>query len=133
MRTPENGIHPDRIPVMVNLLRDIAVGPQYAVDADNPLRQVVVNTHSPLVVKHVNQHELVYFDEEHVLRNGQNGRVAAIRVPPFSWRARTSEAPAVVAPGQLVAYLGNAKDGCFALDHSDAEPRRPHAEPPRRS
>lgn len=121
LEEPENGIHPDRIPVMVDLLHDIPVDPNHPVDADNPLRQVVVNTHSPLVVRHIVQDELVYFDEEHVIRNGHKGRIAAIRVPPESWRTKTSDAPAVVAPGQLVAYLGNAEDGWLPLDYSDAD------------
>ncbi len=121
LEEPENGIHPDRIPIMVELLRDIAVDPNFAVDEDNPLRQVVVNTHSPLVVQHISQNDLVYFTEENVLRNGQKGRVAAIRVPPESWRAHTADAPAMVAPGQLVAYLGNTADGWFEMDYADGE------------
>ncbi len=121
LEEPENGIHPDRIPVMVNLLRDIAVDPRFTVDAENPLRQVVVNTHSPLVVQHVDQNDLVYFDEEYVLRDGQKGRVAAIRVPPDNWRVHVPEAPAKIARGKLVSYLGNAADGWLPLDYSDAE------------
>lgn len=121
LEEPENGIHPDRIPVMVDLLHDIAVDPQHPVDGDNPLRQVVVNTHSPLVVGHIQRNELVYFDEEHVIHNGQKGRIAALRVPPDSWRAKVADAPALVANGQLVSYLGNAQDGWLPFDYSDTK------------
>jgi predicted ATPase len=48
---PENGIHPSRLQAMLDLLRSIAVDTNYAVDADNPLRQVIVNTHSPQFVQ----------------------------------------------------------------------------------
>lgn len=44
---PENGIHPFRIKAMVKLLKDLSI------DFDNtemPLRQVIVNTHSPVVI-----------------------------------------------------------------------------------
>ena len=121
LEEPENGIHPDRIPVMVELLRDIAVDPRFAVDVDNPLRQIVVNTHSPLVVQHIERDALVYFDEEHVLRDGHKGRVAVVRVPPASWRAKTTDSPATTANGQLVAYLGNASDGWFEMDYREAK------------
>jgi predicted ATP-dependent endonuclease of OLD family len=47
---PENGIHPARIMAMATLLKDLS-----ADFSDNflPLRQVIVNTHSPILVKKV--------------------------------------------------------------------------------
>ena len=50
LEEPENGIHPDRIPAMLRLLQDIATDPEEPADDTNPLRQVIVNTHSPSVV-----------------------------------------------------------------------------------
>jgi len=44
LEEPENGIHPERIPAMLSLLRDIATDPDEPVDGTNPLRQVIVNT-----------------------------------------------------------------------------------------
>ena len=44
---PENGIHPFRIQAMAYLLKDLSVD---FVDTDVPLRQVIVNTHSPVLV-----------------------------------------------------------------------------------
>jgi len=44
---PENGIHPFRISTMAELLNDLATDFS---DEDQPLRQVIVNTHSPLLV-----------------------------------------------------------------------------------
>jgi predicted ATPase len=44
---PENGIHPYRIKNMVNLLNEL--GADFH-DTDFPARQVIVNTHSPVVV-----------------------------------------------------------------------------------
>ena len=44
---PENGIHPFRVKAMAELLRDLSVDFS---DADMPLRQVIINTHSPILV-----------------------------------------------------------------------------------
>ncbi len=47
---PENGIHPFRIKAMANLLKDLSVD---FGDTDLPLRQVIVNTHSPILVNEI--------------------------------------------------------------------------------
>ena len=44
---PENGIHPFRIKAMTNLLKDLSVDFGYI---ETPLRQVIINTHSPVLV-----------------------------------------------------------------------------------
>ena len=44
---PENGIHPFRIKTMTELLKDLSVDFN---EIDVPLRQVIVNTHSPVLV-----------------------------------------------------------------------------------
>ena len=44
LEEPENGIHPERIPAILELLMDVAVDTQQPVGNDNPLRQVIVNT-----------------------------------------------------------------------------------------
>ena len=44
---PENGIHPFRIKAMTNLLKDLSSNFN---DIDSPIRQVIVNTHSPILV-----------------------------------------------------------------------------------
>ncbi|WP_281298133.1 AAA family ATPase [Flavobacterium limnophilum] len=44
---PENGIHPFRIKAMTELLKDLSVDFN---DTELPLRQVIVNTHSPVLV-----------------------------------------------------------------------------------
>ena len=49
---PENGIHPFRISAMAKLLKDLSV--DFA-DTETPLRQVIVNTHSPVLVGHINR------------------------------------------------------------------------------
>lgn len=47
---PENGIHPFRISTMASLLKDLT---NDFTDDELPLRQVIVNTHSPILVKNI--------------------------------------------------------------------------------
>jgi len=44
---PENGIHPSRIHTMIDLLNDLSINFD---EGDSPLRQVMINTHSPTLV-----------------------------------------------------------------------------------
>ncbi len=47
---PENGIHPFRIGAMAHLLKDLSIDFS---DIQAPLRQVIVNTHSPVLLQQV--------------------------------------------------------------------------------
>ena len=49
---PENGIHPFRIKAMAHLLKDLSMD---FTDTDALLRQVIVNTHSPVLVRELMQ------------------------------------------------------------------------------
>lgn len=111
LEEPENGIHPERIPAMVRLLRDIAADPSYATGEDNPLRQVVVNTHSPVVVENVGPQDLVYIDEQRIGEGTAQGTTAALRVPSDTWRTRSQEKVLPLGKGQLQAYLSGVNQG----------------------
>lgn len=82
MEEPENGIHPGRIPAMVELLHDYAVDAQTAVGEDNPPRQVVLNTHSPDVVRHLKIDEVLFVDAV----DGPDGRHARVAALEGGWR-----------------------------------------------
>ncbi|BDT66554.1 chromosome partition protein Smc [Comamonadaceae bacterium OS-1] len=56
---PENGIHPSRINAILELLREMAVNTKIAVSTENPLRQVIINTHSPVVIRNLVPDELL--------------------------------------------------------------------------
>ncbi|MBK9001342.1 MAG: AAA family ATPase [Myxococcales bacterium] len=88
LEEPENGIHPDRVAPMVRLLKDFAVDPSLPVDDENPLRQVIVNTHSPLVFREVDPNDVVFL--EGVERAQGRGRVARVEVPEHTWRAQST-------------------------------------------
>ena len=59
MEEPENGIHPAKLEAMHRLLHEIAVDVDELVDLENPLRQVVVATHSPYFVQLQDKADLV--------------------------------------------------------------------------
>lgn len=98
LEEPENGMHPSRIPAMLNLLQDLAVDPDESVGEDNPLRQVIVNTHSPSVVTHVPDDSLLMAK----LVPGADGVECAVLLPLHAtWRGGDD----AVAKGDLLAYL----------------------------
>lgn len=47
---PENGVHPSRIKTMASLLRDLS---NDFTDRELPLRQVIINTHSTVFIRHI--------------------------------------------------------------------------------
>lgn len=113
LEEPENGIHPARIQAMVRLLKDIAVDPQVRLGTDNPLRQVIVNTHSPVVFESINRDDLVFLDAVEAVKVDARGKVTVPRVPEGSWRSKRVEDGLTLAPGKLRPYLG--AQGSFAF------------------
>ncbi len=105
LEEPENGIHPGRIPAMLELLQDIAVDVTKPVAKDNPLRQVVVNTHSPAVVNLVPPESLLVAETEEAIRNGKRFQRAVFRWLPRTWRSEASSEEKTVIKGRLLSYL----------------------------
>lgn len=105
LEEPENGIHPDRIPAMVALLHDLAVSTDEAVSEENPLRQVVVNTHSPGVVGYVYDDELLLAETR--LVQGASSQVPAVKFQWLdgTWRAKANPSIRPLSKGRLLAYL----------------------------
>jgi len=105
LEEPENGIHPERIPAMLRLLQDIATDTHDPVGPDNPLRQVIVNTHSPAVVGQVPDDSLLVAELKETVRNGSRFKAAAFSGLPDNWRLEAAEEPGVVPRGKLLSYL----------------------------
>lgn len=105
LEEPENGIHPDRIPAMIELLMDIAVDVTRTAGDDNPMRQVIINTHSPGVVSCVPADSLVFAEAIERTRDGRSERPLALRGVPGTWRAKPGEATSLMP---LLAYVNPA-------------------------
>jgi predicted ATPase len=103
MEEPENGIHPANLPQVVDLVRDLAVDAQLPPGPDNPLRQVIVNTHSPAVVQLVGENDLLMAAERSV-KVGREFRSALwLRGMSETWRTKDGSLGATKA--DLLPYL----------------------------
>jgi predicted ATPase len=105
LEEPENGIHPERIPAMLELLQDIATDVEAPVGPDNPLRQVIINTHSPSVVTQVPDDSLLVAEFKEAVSGGQRFKRVSFSSLPKTWRLKAIDAPKPVARGALMTYL----------------------------
>ncbi len=108
---PENGIHPARIPAMLKLLKDIAVDTRLPVAVDNPLRQVIVNTHSPVVVAEIDADDLIGGAPQEGFQDDVRFQNIVFQTLPGTWRSELVPAPQQLALGTLKAYLSPADSG----------------------
>ena len=105
LEEPENGIHPTRIPAMLRLLQRIAMDVSESIGPDNPLRQVIINTHSPAVVAQVPEQSLLIAELKPMVHNGQRFMRAGFACLPGTWRTKADEKPDEVPMGKLITYL----------------------------
>lgn len=103
LEEPENGIHPERIPAMLRLLQDIVTDVDAPVGDENPLRQIMINTHSPAVVTQVPDDTLLFAELREIVRNGQRFKGLSFASLPATWRADNDAR--TVPRGELLAYL----------------------------
>lgn len=104
MEEPENGIHPLRIPQIVQLVKQLSDS-ESSISNDweelGRLRQVIINTHSPLVVAELDTDELIMADAYY-----SEGMQLARFKPIFqTWRGKALEIKECVSKGQVLAYL----------------------------
>ena len=106
MEEPENGIHPERIPAMIQLLRDLTtdVEEQQPTDTSNQLRQVIINTHSPSVVMQVPDDSLLMAESVDVIRNRVSFKALQLSCLPGTWREKAVNLKQM-SKGRLLAYL----------------------------
>jgi len=113
LEEPENGIHPRRIPVMLQLLQDIATDTDEPCDEANPLRQVIVNTHSPAVFQQVPEDSVLLaelVEDIHKTKNSGIEKLVRFTKLQFSclegtWRSKKLKNHRVTGKGNLLAYL----------------------------
>jgi predicted ATPase len=130
LEEPENGIHPDRIPAMLRLLEDIAADPREPSDTDNPLRQVIVNTHSPSVVAQVSDADLLLALPTKVRAQGAVCERPTFRWLPDTWRAQAEPSVRTATRGDLLLLLKppGPRPGTEArrvIDRPDIQPYLP--------
>lgn len=109
MEEPENGIHPSRIPQMLELVRSLsqeleAHGDDTVVPS---IRQLIINTHSPLVVAELRDDELLF--AETLKMKGK--AFVNFKPLPDSWREVITGAKGaeLITRGELLSYLTGQK------------------------
>lgn len=130
LEEPENGIHPARIPAMIRLLRDIATDTNEPVSPDNPLRQVIVNTHSPSVFLQVPTDSVLMALPAEIVHSGARFGGVRFYCVPDTWRARSSGSH-TCAKGDFLPYLNpilpdhdDTGGGAFTHQESSEKKRR---------
>ena len=139
LEEPENGIHPERIPAMLRLLQDIVTDVEAPVGDDNPLRQVIINTHSPAVVAQVPDDSLLVAELREIARNGERFKGLSFSSLADTWRSNL-DGVRTVSRGRLLAYLnpsgmdaaprnaGGKMRGKRVVDRSDLQDYLPFGE-----
>lgn len=119
LEEPENGIHPERMGVMMRLLVDMTTDLADVVDDNNPLQQVIVSTHSPIVVAHTRADDLLFADHRDPPGAPLRGHRALVLRPCIeTWRAQEPGNVEPVGKGRLIEYLGALAPG----EYEDLEP-----------
>jgi predicted ATPase len=98
---PENGIHPERIPAMLELLMGMAVDTTEPVGEDNPLRQIIVNTHSPGFVAEVPDDTLLAVENKELMYKKKVDKGIVISAMIETWRKMAKN----MTKNLLLSYL----------------------------
>lgn len=106
LEEPENGINPKKIYEMVELLEGMATDTELAVDEDNPLRQVIINTHSPIVVSCVPDDSLYLAKgkERYEELFGKKIQYTGFSAMQDTWKTIHNLAD-VTSKGEILSYL----------------------------
>lgn len=106
MEEPENGIHPTRIASMIGLLMDIACDVEEKVGPTNSMRQIIINTHSPVVVNLVPDSSLLLAKTIPSIdaKYGQYKR-AIFRWLSNTWRSHATPNIRPITKGEMLSYL----------------------------
>ncbi|MGI5191122.1 AAA family ATPase [Promicromonospora sp. CA-289599] len=114
MEEPENGIHPARMRAMVDLVRSLAVDPDEPLDPSNPVRQVIVNTHSPRFVSMQNADDLVLAFSTSITRSDRAATTFRLYPMRGSWRSTSSRL--ALTRADVEAYLVTQESDQLVVD-----------------
>ena len=133
MEEPENSIHPSRIPLILGLLQNIATDVTIPVGSDNPLRQVIVSTHSASVIQEIFDDTLLIAELAEDVPDSQQFNGTRFSWLSDTWRVAVLPEVPPVSKDQLLAYLGptlprtpppqsKLKGNQRVIDRSDIQP-----------
>ena len=105
LEEPENSIYPDRVPEVLNLLQDIAANPKKPVGPDNPLRQIIINTYSPVILNQLPADNLLFAELKESERAGLRFKRACFSCLPDTWRKKAFPESDTVSKDEIFSYL----------------------------
>ncbi|WP_426208723.1 AAA family ATPase [Massilia sp. TWP1-3-3] len=108
---PENSLHPSALRLLVNLIGETVVDARFPVDADNPLRQILLVTHAPNIVQAAGIDDVLVA----ATYNRDGARFSIFSPLAGSWRAR-SGVPSAVGFGALLSYLESGDGDAVEAD-----------------
>lgn len=121
---PENGVHPFRLGQMAQLLRDLSTDFSDTEQQGLPLRQLLVNTHSPVFAGQTTvSHCLLFAQMVKRVQPGKNGQIARItQITPVDaspqLKLDLSDEERQYTLNQVIQYLqsGNVQESIAALE-----------------
>ncbi|BDT70203.1 hypothetical protein os1_43960 [Comamonadaceae bacterium OS-1] len=118
MEEPENGIHPSRIPLMLRLVRSLSQEMDADMDGISApsIRQLIINTHSPLVAAELHDGELLF--AEILKMKGKS--FVNFKPLPSTWRQAISgmKASELISRGEIQFYLSGNKHAARSVGDS---------------
>lgn len=107
---PENGIHPQRLPAMASLIRDLAVDADQPIDSENVMRQVILATHSPYFFQLQEPDDVLLAEETMVRYAGSSVRGLRCYALKDTWRATADGGATVLGLSMMKDYLQPPED-----------------------
>ena len=105
---PENGIHPLRLKAAIARLRELAINPcSKEIEPEQPLSQILLNSHSPVVLSGLEDGEAVFADMVSVIdpNNQQINRKTRMRPVKFNGTGVSGESGNFVMGYEVNRYL----------------------------
>ena len=90
---------------MIRLLQDIATDTDDPIGPDNPLSQVIINTHSPAVVGQIPDDCLVVAELKEYVKEGKRFKGLSLGCLDETWRTKALENTGVISIGELLSCL----------------------------
>jgi len=119
LEEPENGINPKKIHEIVALLVDMATDTGFEVDEDNPLRQVIINTHSPIVVSAVHPESLYLVKNKEIFDKSLDRKISFTGFSALSKTWKTiNNLTGITSLGEISAYLDNTNEYGLVMETS---------------
>lgn len=115
MEEPENGVHPARLRLLVEQLRSFVPDPHSAeIDETQPLHQVLTNSHSPVILSAIRDHDGEALLADVVTRTTAAGPVRRTRIRPVNASNQSSllgNNADEVGKAEVERYLGSVIGG----------------------